>query len=130
MRRRTRIEWQVRSFRPAMVRLAGVSRLYWRTMCSLFFSNICNTRNPSQNRQRILEIDFRNVCYAEGVQNLDGMRLKMLLHAENYLIGQLLGYEFEIRVEILSHIEFACFEPICPLISKPHHPSQFLPASR
>jgi hypothetical protein len=30
-------------------------------------------------------------CYAEGVQNFDEMRLKILLRAENYLIGQLLA---------------------------------------
>jgi hypothetical protein len=39
---------------------------------------------------------------AEAVQNFEGLQLKMLLSAENYLIGHLQGYDFEVRSAIIS----------------------------
>jgi hypothetical protein len=44
------------------------------------------------------------------------MRLKILLRAENYLIGQLLGLGSEVRSAIISHIEFAWLDRFCPHI--------------
>jgi hypothetical protein len=56
------------------------------------------------------------------VQNFGGMRLKALLRAENYLIGQLLGHGSELRSAIISHIEFAWVERFCPHIVKTDPP--------
>jgi hypothetical protein len=85
--------------------------------CVPYFSPIHVTRVvPLKTGKGILEIDFRNVCYAEGVQNFEGIRLKVLLRAENYLIGHLQGYDFEVRSAIISHIEFAWLDRFCPHI--------------
>src|SRR6478672_8794237 len=72
---------------------------YFRERCVPYFSPIHITRvTPLKTGKAILEMDFFNACYAEGVQNFQGMRLKLLLRAENYLIGQLLGHGSEVRV--------------------------------
>ena len=64
---------------------------YGGQRCVPYFSPIHVTRvAPLKTGKGILEIDFWNVCYAEGVQNFEGVRLKILLRAENYLIGLLL----------------------------------------
>jgi hypothetical protein len=78
---------------------------------------------PLKTGKGILEIDFFNACYAEGVQNFDGMRLKILLRGENYLIAQLLGYDFGVRSAIISHIEFAWLDCFCPHIVQSSPPS-------
>jgi hypothetical protein len=52
-------------------------------------------------------MDFLNACYAEGVQIFEGTRIKILLRGENYLIGQLLDDNAEVRSAVVSHIEFA-----------------------
>jgi len=91
--------------------------------CVPYFSPIHVTRvAPLKTGKGILEIDFWNVCYAEGVQNFAGMRLKILLRAENYLIGHLQGYDFEVRSAIISHIEFAWLNHFCPHIVEAHPP--------
>jgi hypothetical protein len=92
--------------------------------CVPYFSPIHVTRvAPLKTGKGILEIDFWNVGYAEGVQNFEGIRLKVLLRAENYLIGHLQGYESEVRSAIISHIEFAWLNHFCPHILKTHPPS-------
>lgn len=89
-----------------------------------YFSPIHVTRvAPLKTGKGLLEIDFWNVCYAEGVQNFDEMRLKILLRAENYLIGQLLGHGSEVRSAIISHIEFTWLDRFCPHIVKTSPPS-------
>jgi hypothetical protein len=93
--------------------------------CVPYFSAIHVTRvTPLKTGKGILEIDFHNVCYAEGVQNFEGIRLKILLGAENYLIGQLLGHGSEIRSAIISHIEFEWLDRFCPHIVEAHPPSE------
>ena len=88
------------------------------------FSPIDVTRvAPLKTGKGILEIDFWNVCYAEGVQNFDEIRLRVLLRAENYLIGRLLDSGSEVRSAITSHIEFAWLERFCPLIVETHPPT-------
>lgn len=85
--------------------------------CVPYFSTIHVTRvAPLKTGKGILEIDFWNVGYAEGVQNFEGIRLKVLLRAENYLIGHLQGYDFEVRSAIISHIDFAWLDRFCPHI--------------
>ena len=97
---------------------------YFGERCVPYFSPIHLKRvAPLKTGKGILEIDFWNVCYAEGVQNFQGMRLKILLRAENYLIGQLLGHGSEGRSAIISHIEFAWLERCCPHIVEANPPS-------
>jgi hypothetical protein len=92
--------------------------------CVPYFSPIHVTRvTPLKTGKGILEIDFWNVCYAEGVQNFEEVRLKVLLRAENYLIGRLLDSDSEVRSAIISHIEFAWLERFCPHIVKTAPPS-------
>ena len=84
---------------------------YFGERCVPYFSPIHVTRvTPLKTGKGILEIDFWNVCYAEGVQNFEEVRLKVLLRAENYLIGRLLDSDSEVRSAIISHIEFAWLE--------------------
>ena len=91
--------------------------------CVPYFSPIHVTRVvPLKTGKGILEIDFWNVCYAEGVQNFEGIRLKVLLRAENYLIGRLLDSGSEVRSAIISHIEFAWLDRFCPHIIEAHPP--------
>lgn len=90
-----------------------------------YFSPIHVTRVvPLKTGKGILEIDFWNVCYAEGVQNFEGIRLKVLLRAENYLIGRLLDSCSEARSATISHIEFAWLERFCPHIIEAHPRSE------
>jgi hypothetical protein len=91
--------------------------------CVPYFSPIHVTRvAPLKTGKGIIEIDFWNVGYAEGVQNFEGIRLKILLRSENYLIGRLLDSGSEIRSAIISHIEFAWLNDFCPHIVKAHPP--------
>jgi hypothetical protein len=92
--------------------------------CVPYFSPIHVTRvAPLKTGKGIIEIDFWNVGYAEGVQNFDGIRLKILLRAENYLIGRLLDSGSEVRSAIISHIEFGWLDHFCPHIVKAHPPT-------
>ena len=77
---------------------------------------------PLKTVKGIIEIDFWNVGYAEGVQNFEGIRLKILLRAENYLIGRLLDSASKVRSAIISHIEFAWLNDFCPHIVEAHPP--------
>jgi hypothetical protein len=96
--------------------------------CVPYFSPIHVTRvTPLKTSKGILEIDFWNVCYAEGVQNFAGMRLKILLRAENYLIAHLQGSGSEVRSAIVSHIEFAWLDRFCPHIVEAHPKSGSIP---
>jgi hypothetical protein len=98
---------------------------YFGERCVPYFSPIYVTRvTPLKTGKGILEMDFFNACYVEGVQNFDGMRLKVLLRAENYLIGHLLGNDPEVRSAIISHIEFAWLSSFCPHIIEAHPPSE------
>jgi hypothetical protein len=75
---------------------------YFGQRCVPYFSPIYVTRvTPLKTGKGILEMDFFNACYVEGVQNFDGMRLKVLLRAENYLIGHLLGNDPEVRSAVI-----------------------------
>ena len=98
---------------------------YFGERCVPYFSPIhvtCVT--PLKTGKGILEMDFFDACYAEGVQNFQGMRLKLLMRAENYLIGQLLGRGSEVRSAIISHIEFEWLRLFCPHIVEAHPPSE------
>jgi len=98
---------------------------YFGERCVPYFSPIhvtCVT--PLKTGKGILEMDFFDACYAEGVQNFQGMRLKLLMRAENYLIGQLLGHGSEVRSAIISHIEFEWLRLFCPHIVEAHPPSE------
>jgi hypothetical protein len=84
--------------------------------CVPYFSPIHVTRvTPLKTSKGILEIDFWNVCYAEGVQNFAGMRLKILLRAENYSIAHLQGSGSEVRSAIVSHREDPA--PVRPVVA-------------
>jgi hypothetical protein len=72
----------------------------------------------------ILEIDFLNACYAEGVQDFHGTRIKVLLRGENYLVGHLQGCDTEVRSALISEIEFAWLECFCPAIIRTYSPSE------
>lgn len=96
---------------------------YGGQRCVPYFSPIHVTRvAPLKTGKGILEIDFWNVCYAEGVQNFEGVRLKILLRAENYLIGLLLDSSSKVRSAVISHIEFAWLNDFCPHIVEAHPP--------
>jgi hypothetical protein len=91
---------------------------YFGERCVPYFSPIYVTRlTPLKTGKGILEMDFFNACYAEGVQNFDGTRLKVLPRAENYLIGQLLGHDSEVRSAIISQIEATFYK--CDLSRSP-----------
>jgi hypothetical protein len=91
--------------------------------CVPYFSPIHVTGvTPLKTGKGIIEIDFWNVGYAEGVQNFEGIRLKILLRAKNYLIGRLIDSGPEGRSAIISHIEFAWLNDFCPHIVEAHPP--------
>jgi hypothetical protein len=69
---------------------------------------------PKKTGKGILGIDFYNVFYAEGVQDFS-LDVRILKHAENYLIAELLYGDSDIdRAAVISNIEFAWIEHFCP----------------
>ena len=82
---------------------------------------------PLKTGKGILEMDFLNACYAEGVQDFHGTRIGILLRGENYLIGHLLNGTTEVRSAIVSHVEFAWLEHFCPQIIQAHPPWEMEP---
>ena len=69
---------------------------------------------PKKTGKGILNLDFVNVFYAEGVQNFS-VDLKVLKHSKDYMVAELLyGLEVPDRAAIISHIEFAWIERFCP----------------
>jgi hypothetical protein len=110
-----------------MVWMANESGLRWRTICSVLFPNLYHACNALKTGKGVLELDFFNACYTEGVQDFSGVRIKILLRAENYLFGHLLGYEAEVRSALISHIEFTWLECFCHEIIKAHPPPEMGP---
>jgi hypothetical protein len=82
---------------------------------------------PLKTGKGILEMDFLNACYAEGVQNFHGTRIRILLRGENYLIGHILNDTTEVRSAVVSHVEFAWLECFCPEIIQAHPPWEMEP---
>jgi hypothetical protein len=69
---------------------------------------------PAKTGKSILRLDFINVGYAEGVQDFS-LDLRVLKHAENYLVADLLyGEGGPDRVAIISAMEFGWLERFCP----------------
>jgi hypothetical protein len=101
---------------------------YLGERCVPYCSPIYVTRvTPLKTGKGILEMDFFNACYAEGVQQFRGTRIKLLLRGENYLIGHLLDYDTEVRSALISHIEFAWLERFCPEIIRTYPPWEMEP---
>jgi hypothetical protein len=101
---------------------------YVGSRCVPYCSPIYVTRvTPLKTGKGILEMDFLNTCYAEGVKNFDGTRIKILLRAENYLIGHLLNYDTEVRSALVCHIEFAWLERFCQEIIQTYSPWEIGP---
>jgi hypothetical protein len=80
-----------------------------------YFSPIFVTRvTPKKTGRRILNVSFRNVLYAEGVQHFQ-LDLRILTHRPNYLIADLIyGESGPERSAVISHIEFEWIRRMCP----------------
>lgn len=69
---------------------------------------------PKKTGKNILNIQFINVFYAEGVQDFS-LNIKIIKHEKDYLIAELLyGGGLPDRAAVISHIEFAWIERFCP----------------
>jgi hypothetical protein len=101
---------------------------YLGERCVPYFSPIHITRvQPLKTGKGLLELDFLNACYAEGLQHFRGVRIKVLLRGANYLLGHLVDYEGEMRSAIISHIEFRWLPQCCPEIIRSHDPEAMGP---
>ena len=80
-----------------------------------YFSPIRVSRvTPKKTGRRILNVSFRNVLYAEGVQHFQ-LDLRILTHRPNYLIADLIyGESGPERSAVISHIEFEWIRRMCP----------------
>ncbi len=72
---------------------------------------------PLKTGRGLLDIEFLQPLYAEGVQNLS-VRLKVLYHGDNFLAGQIVQPDrsptMDNRLAIISHIEFGWLAQFCP----------------
>lgn len=81
-----------------------------------YFSPIRVTRvTPRKTGRGILNVSFRNVLYAEGVQNFQ-IDLRILKHEPDYLFADLIYGESGPagRSAVISHIEFEWVRRLCP----------------
>lgn len=72
----------------------------------------------------LINIDFINVFYAEGVQNFS-LKMKVLKRAKDYLVGEIIYDDKENsgRCAVISHIEFEWIKRFCPQLWYYRHPS-------
>ena len=70
---------------------------------------------PLKTGKSILELEFLNVLYAQGVQDFR-LDIRVLKRAKDFLVGELIYAPGEDsgRVAIISHIEFSWVERFCP----------------
>jgi hypothetical protein len=81
---------------------------------------------PKKTGKGILQIDFDNVFYLEGIQDFS-MDIRILKHSADYLVAELLcGDDDHDRTAVISHIEFAWIERFCPNLWY-HRPPSRLP---
>jgi hypothetical protein len=81
-----------------------------------YFSPIHVTRvTPKKTGRGILNVSFRNVLYAEGVQQFQ-LDLRILKHERNFLIAGLTYGESGPtgQAAVISHIEFEWIRRLCP----------------
>jgi hypothetical protein len=72
------------------------------------------TVTPQKTGKKILNLEFINALYAEGVQNFS-LDLKIIKHAADFLIAELLHRDNgPDRAVVISHIEFKWIEHFCP----------------
>jgi hypothetical protein len=101
---------------------------YFGERCVPYFSPIQITRVQSlKTGKGVFEPDFLNACYAEGLQDFRGVRIKVLLRGANYFLGHLVDYEGEVRSAIISDIEFPWLRQCCPEIIRIHEPEAMGP---
>lgn len=77
---------------------------------------------PMKTGRGILQLDFLNLLYAEGVQDFT-CDLRIIKHSENYLIAELINEGTKERSAIISHIEFGLIEHFCPNLWRQYPPS-------
>jgi len=94
-----------------------------------YFSPIFVTGvTPAKSGRSILNLQFFNAFYAEGVQGF-ALDLRILKHEADYLVAELL-YEPDgpnHRTAIVSHIEFEWIRRFCPEFWDSHPPTEFGP---
>jgi hypothetical protein len=81
------------------------------------------TVTPRKTGKKILNLEFINALYAEGVQNFS-LNLKIIKHAADFLIAELL-YKDDgpDRAAVISHVEFQWIERFCPDLWNQRPPS-------
>ena len=84
----------------------------------------CPPAKPGVYLTEIINIEFINAFYTEGVRNFS-LNFKILKKSKNYLIGDLI-YSFSEssdRSAIISHIEFEWIKRFCPELWYHRNPS-------
>lgn len=101
---------------------------YTGTRCVPYCSPIwVHSVVPKKTGQGILELEFWNVGYAEGVQTFT-LELKILHRSADYLVSKLLYSGTDVdRCAVISHIEFGWLEKFCPWIWQYHPPTAYGP---
>lgn len=98
---------------------------YTGERCVPYFSPLHVRRvRPLKTRKQVLELDYVNVLYAEGVQFFSGIRFQVLTRAANYLVARVEEPTSDDRVAVLSHIEFGWLAACCPGVLRAFPPAR------
>lgn len=97
-----------------------------------YFSPIRVIRvTPKKTGKGILNIQFWNVLYAEGVQDFD-LDLRVLKHEPDYLIADIVyvGSGSKGRAAVISQVEFEWIRRFCPDLWSTRPPEQMSPGAQ
>jgi hypothetical protein len=97
-----------------------------------YFSPIRISRvTPKKSGNRVVNVSFWNVLYAQGVQNFQ-LDLRILARKPDYLIAEILYGESgpADRCAVISHIEFEWIHRMCPGIWSARPPESMGPLAQ
>ena len=98
---------------------------YTGERCVPYFSPIHVRRvRPLKTGKQVLELDYVNVLYAEGVQFFSSIRFQVLARAANYLVARIVEPTSGDRVAVLSRIEFGWLAACCPGVLRAFPPAR------
>lgn len=99
---------------------------YVGSRCVPYFSPIYVRKVvPKKSGKGIIQAEFLNVLYAEGVQGFE-VDVRVTTRSANFLIGELIEDQgpADVRCVVLSHIEFEWLQRFCPGIIENHPPER------
>ena len=91
---------------------------YAGSRCVPYFSPVYMRKvTPKKSGKGIIQMEFLNVLYAEGVQWFE-VNVRVTNRSANFLIGELIESQksADARCVVLSHIEFEWLRRFCPEI--------------